>query len=84
MSAARADASCSSRARWGYQAIGVDIEEAPVRWGREELDWILRLAAPNKRLTTPPVDIVSLWNVLEHVTDPLGLLRAIRAAMAPS
>lgn len=68
----------------GYQAIGVDIEEAPVRWGREELDLDLRLAAPNSLPDNlPPVDIVSLWNVLEHVTDPLGLLRAIRAAMAP-
>ena len=55
-----------------------------MRWGREELDLDLRRAAPDSLPDDlPPVDIVSLWNVLEHVADPPALLRAIRAAMAP-
>lgn len=68
----------------GYEAVGVDLEEEPVRWGRRELGLDLRLMEPGRLPDDlPPLDIVTLWNVLEHVPDPLELLRAIRAAMVP-
>lgn len=68
----------------GYEAIGVDIQEEPVLWGRAELGLDLRLTEPGTLPDDlPPADIVSLWNVLEHVAQPLDLLRTVHAAMAP-
>jgi len=68
----------------GFEAIGVDIQEEPVRWGCAELGLDLRLAEPGRLPEDlPPFDVVTLWNVLEHVADPLELLLTVRAAMAP-
>ena len=63
----------------GYEAIGVDVQSAPLTRGREELGLDLRLCAPNELpADLPPITVVTLWNVLEHVSEPVELLTAIR------
>lgn len=67
----------------GYEAIGCDVApEALVPGLTRGLD--LRPASPNGLPPNlPPLQIVTLWNVLEHAEHPRELLRAAAQALAP-
>ena len=63
----------------GWSGVGVDPSPAAVRHAKE----VLRVdALPGKveaqRFAPGSFDLVTLWNVLDVVPDPLGLLRAVR------
>lgn len=68
----------------GWEALGVDTSPEAVRYARE------RLAVPAQHGDLKSVHfpantftLVTLWNVLEFVPDPLGLLREIHRVLAP-
>lgn len=70
--------------RRGWRVTGIDISpdvvsRAAVKFG---LDFRAgRLA--RHRSTLPPFDLVFLGDLIEHVLDPCGLLREVRASLSP-
>ena len=58
----------------GYQASGIDISTAAVRYGRGR-GLQLRVENLLTQHYAEPFDALSLWNVLEHVPEPLAFLR---------
>jgi 2-polyprenyl-3-methyl-5-hydroxy-6-metoxy-1,4-benzoquinol methylase len=66
----------------GYDAFGIDMQQAPVREGREQRGLNLRTCPPNEiPAELPALNVVTLWNVLEHVSQPIKLLSAIEQAL---
>jgi 2-polyprenyl-3-methyl-5-hydroxy-6-metoxy-1,4-benzoquinol methylase len=66
----------------GYEAEGVE----PSRWmqGRAgERGLPVRLGTFPHPQCKGPYDVVTLIDVIEHVADPLGLLRSVREALRP-
>ncbi len=66
----------------GYQAVGVDINprlaaEARTR-GHE-----VHVGALERLDLEPDFDAVTLWDVIEHVPDPVGLLAACQSLLRP-
>lgn len=85
-----------SEGRWVHDAIvknasrviGLDIDESSVRQAREEGLEAHRVDCTDSEAMTalglPHVDLILLGETIEHVGNPGGLLRAIRALSAPS
>jgi SAM-dependent methyltransferase len=67
----------------GWQAVGVDVDPAMAAYARERgLDVRLgRLRA--LRLPAASFDLVTLWNVIDFVPEPLGVLQEIFRLLAP-
>lgn len=70
----------------GWDVIGYDYDVPYVQLGREFLDLDLREIGPNQELPTPSetADLIILNHVLEHVLDPVQLLRHLRSWCTPS
>lgn len=71
-------------ARTTYDVVGVE----PSTWAREYARTTLRLEVPaatlaDARLEAGSFDVVVMLDVIEHVADPLGLLRAAGSALKP-
>ena len=67
----------------GFDCTGVEISER----ARAELPDELRgavFASLDQALGAEPFELVTLWDTLEHLPDPLGTLRAIRHQLAPT
>lgn len=66
----------------GFDAVGVE----PSRWLQQRAVTdgvpVVHGTLPHPDLTGP-YDVVTLVDVLEHVTDPVGLLRTVEQMMAP-
>lgn len=67
----------------GWQAVGVDVDPAVIAYacsrGRDvRLGDLARLGLP-----AASFDLVTLWNVIDFVPDPLGLLSECRRLLAP-
>lgn len=61
----------------GWQGVGVDLSPLAVRHARERLGVDARQGTLEAQGLEPAsFDLVTLWNVLDVVPDPLGLLRA--------
>lgn len=68
--------------RAGFQATGLDLDRAAVAFGREKLGVDLTVG----RLEEVPANscaVVMLEQTLEHVADPVAMLRAVRRVLAP-
>lgn len=68
--------------RYGWEAYGVEVSEGACRYGREELG--LKIFLGRLREMGFPdnyFDLVTLWNVLDVMVDPLGELREIRRVL---
>lgn len=69
----------------GIKKIGVDMDAPAIRRGQErygaELELVLG-AVETLELSAAP-DLVTLFNVLEHVTEPVELLRSLRRRARP-
>jgi 2-polyprenyl-3-methyl-5-hydroxy-6-metoxy-1,4-benzoquinol methylase len=68
----------------GWQVTGLDVSEATVERIRSELGIrALSGTLPHAELEPGSFDVVTMWHSLEHVHDPLGVLRAAYHLLAP-
>lgn len=69
--------------RLGYEASGIEpskkLQQDAVSRGLPVVQGVL----PHREITGP-FDVVTIIDVIEHVTDPVGLLRSAAELMAPS
>jgi 2-polyprenyl-3-methyl-5-hydroxy-6-metoxy-1,4-benzoquinol methylase len=61
----------------GMEALGVERSEVAIARAREELDIDLQAALPEG-----PFDIITLWDVVEHLREPVETLQALRQRLA--
>jgi 2-polyprenyl-3-methyl-5-hydroxy-6-metoxy-1,4-benzoquinol methylase len=68
----------------GLEMVGVEPSHSLVQAAREERGLeVLQGVYPHPELEGQTFDLVFLVDVIEHVSDPLALLRACGAALAP-
>ncbi len=74
----------------GYDGYGVEVSAAIAREAREELGedrvWVGMLDSlpDDERFQPGSFDLVTMWDVIEHVPDPQDLLRQARRLLKPS
>jgi SAM-dependent methyltransferase len=62
----------------GLNAVGLELNEKAAQFGREQFD-VEIISDPAYKLTNRgPFDVVSLFNVFEHLVDPISVLSQIR------
>jgi SAM-dependent methyltransferase len=70
--------------RAGWQVTGVDASAEAVSRLRSELGVrVLAGTLPHPELEPESFDIVTMWHTLEHVHDPLGVLREAHRLLVP-
>lgn len=68
----------------GWSAVGVDLSPESVRHACDVLGVDARQGTLQAQAFAPAsFDLVTLWNVLEVLPDPLGLLRTVRGLLRP-
>jgi SAM-dependent methyltransferase len=68
----------------GWQVTGLDISPAAVYRVRTELGLCALVGTlPHPDLRPASFDVVTMWEALEHVHDPLEVLRQARRLLAP-
>lgn len=72
---------CLARTEFGLEADGLEISDAEARYAREVFG--VELLRGELGDLTATYDVISSFNVLEHVTDPLSLLASMRARLKP-
>jgi SAM-dependent methyltransferase len=71
----------------GWQVAGVEISPEMARVARDEYGLDVRTGAAETTLADyadASFDLVAMWHVLEHVTDPAGVLKQIRRILKPN
>lgn len=73
----------AARAR-GWEAVGVDVSREAVRYATEQLG-VRALHGDLKELHFPSgsFTLVTLWNALDFVADPVGLFQEIHRVLEP-
>ena len=68
----------------GWHVTGLDVSAETVERIRSELSVrVLTGTLPHPELEAGSFDVVTMWHSLEHVHDPLGVLRAAYDLLAP-
>jgi SAM-dependent methyltransferase len=71
-------------AKQGWQATGLDVSPAAVARIRRDLGLPALLGSlPHPQLAPGTFDVITMWHSLEHVHEPLEVLRAAHALLAP-
>jgi SAM-dependent methyltransferase len=68
-----------------FRAVGVELNPTAVAWSRRELrveNFVGSLYALPPEVT-PPFDVISAWDVIEHLDDPRGALAFLRTYLKP-
>ena len=70
--------------RAGFEAAGVDVSRPMVEFARKELqlEHVALGTLQDCRFADGAFDVVTLWDVVEHVPDPPELLREVRRVMS--
>jgi len=72
-----------ARAR-GWQPVGVEIGAYAAKFARDELEIEVHVCdLLNAPLEEGRFDVITMWNVLEHLNDPLAEFRRINALLKP-
>jgi putative flippase GtrA/SAM-dependent methyltransferase len=71
-----------ARAR-GWRVLGVEPSLWATRKGQEKGHIVISASLRNAGLSAESFDLVSLWDVLEHLHDPLGDLREMYRILKP-
>jgi 2-polyprenyl-3-methyl-5-hydroxy-6-metoxy-1,4-benzoquinol methylase len=68
----------------GWRVLGIDISPAAVTHARRHLGLDVLLGTlPHPDLAPRSFDVVTMWEVLEHLHDPLDTLRQVRRLLVP-
>jgi len=70
----------------GWQVQGVEVAPALAAYARDELKIDVRTGAAETALAAFPddsFDVVAMWHVLEHLSDPSGVLSQIHRILKP-
>lgn len=78
-----AGAFVAAAARAGWHAVGTEIAESASRIPLPPGASIIVGEGALDGLATGSADVVTLWEVVEHVDDPIGLLRASARVLRP-
>jgi 2-polyprenyl-3-methyl-5-hydroxy-6-metoxy-1,4-benzoquinol methylase len=70
-----------ARTERGWRADGLEISEAEAQFARETFN--VEFLPTTLDALTDQYDVITSFNVLEHVTDPLGLLRSMNSHIRP-
>lgn len=71
-------------AEHGFEAVGVEPSNLSASYARDELGVDVRTGfLDTSDLPGREFDVVCMWHVLEHATDPLALLRDVHARLRP-
>lgn len=74
----------SIRKHAGWEVYGVEFAEAAVAFAREKMGLDVRQGElPDAHFPENFFDYIQIRNVLEHVTDPVGLLKECRRILKP-
>jgi 2-polyprenyl-3-methyl-5-hydroxy-6-metoxy-1,4-benzoquinol methylase len=71
-----------------YESYGFDASEAQVRYAAAKFPHVRRAVTIAEYQTVmnnalPPFDLITMWDVLEHIRNPLEFLRDIVTPLAP-
>jgi cyclopropane fatty-acyl-phospholipid synthase-like methyltransferase/Zn ribbon nucleic-acid-binding protein len=71
--------------RRGWEVHGVELAEYAVRYARERLglDFVQLADVLDADYEPASFDAVTLWDVVEHVTNPRDLMRRVRELLVP-
>lgn len=70
--------------RAGYEVTGVDVSRSAVGFARRRLGLDARTGTLEQaRFPSAAFEVVTLWDVLEHLPDPRGSLREIHRVLRP-
>lgn len=69
----------------GYEVAGFELSPAMVRFGREQLGLrgLVQGGFDELDAVPAPVDIVALFDVIEHVPEPVAALEKVKAVLRP-
>jgi 2-polyprenyl-3-methyl-5-hydroxy-6-metoxy-1,4-benzoquinol methylase len=68
----------------GWHAVGVDVDAGATGWARAHRNVDARAGTLDaQRLPAASFDLVSAWNVLECLSDPLSVLREAHRVLRP-
>lgn len=69
----------------GWQVQGVEPVKSACEYAKQKfaID-IVNATIEEARFKDNSFDVVSMWNVLDHVSDPLGILSEIRRSLKPN
>jgi len=63
----------------GWQVVGSEVSEFSVRYARERFGLDVRLGTLGElHFDEQAFDVVTMWDVIEHVSDPMGELQRVR------
>jgi SAM-dependent methyltransferase len=69
----------SAAARAGWQVSGIELSPAAAGFARDRLHLdVSACAAEAMPVDVPPFDVVVMFDVIEHLFDPMAVIRAIR------
>jgi SAM-dependent methyltransferase len=69
----------------GWDALGVDVSEAMVEWGQRQLHVpLVRGEIDGLSIGPESLDVVTMWDYIEHSRDPSGDLRAVHRLLRPA
>ena len=70
--------------RQGWNVVGLDVSDDVVRLLRDQLGLTaLQGSLPHPELPDESFDVITMWQALEHVHQPLEVLRAAQRLLAP-
>jgi SAM-dependent methyltransferase/4-amino-4-deoxy-L-arabinose transferase-like glycosyltransferase len=68
----------------GWQTAGTELSETSARYARDALGLDVKVGEVQDLNLEGPYDLVIIWHVLEHMSDPGQVLREVTRILAPS
>jgi SAM-dependent methyltransferase len=71
--------------RHGWEAVGIDMSQSAIETIKRDMGLTAFAGSlPHDELEPASIDLVTMWHSLEHVHDPVRILREARRLLVPS